>query len=266
MDLSSPAPMKLVASGILGLNRLHKTLLTGAIGLLMAASLLPLYAADRVYLRNGSDMICDHQKNVGGRVRLYLTSSEENYLDVAAGDIVGREAVKIDPIPATARVKAIAPAAVAAPTSAELAELLNQAGAAHHLDPDLLASVVRAESGGHISAVSRTGALGLMQLMPSTAKDLGVANSFAPAENVAGGTTYLDALLMYYHENLALALAAYNAGPAAVNRYGGIPPYAETRRYVERVIHEYNRRKLQEARRRRGGISSVAEMATISRP
>ncbi len=248
------------------MNRLHKTLLVGTAGLLTAASLLPLHAADRVYLRNGSDLICDHQKNVGGLVRLYLTASDENYLDVAAGDIVGREAVKIDPvkaIPVTVTGKAIMP--VVAPTPAELAALLNQAGVAHHLDPDLLASVVRAESGGHISAVSRTGARGLMQLMPSTAKDLGVENSFAPAENVAGGTTYLDALLMYYHENLALALAAYNAGPAAVNRYRGIPPYAETRRYVERVIHDYNRRKLEEARRR-GGISSAAEMATISRP
>jgi soluble lytic murein transglycosylase-like protein len=224
----------------------------------MAATLVPLHAADRIYLRNGSDLICDHQKNVDGQVRLYLTASEENYLDVAAGDIVRRETVNI--LPVTVAVKAIAPAA--APTTVELATLLTAAGAAHHLDPDLLASVVRAESGGHISAVSRTGAQGLMQLMPSTAKDLGVADSFAPAENVAGGATYLDALLMYYHENLAVALAAYNAGPAAVNRYGGIPPYAETRRYVERVIHDYNRRKLQEARRH-SRLLSQAEVVTI---
>jgi soluble lytic murein transglycosylase-like protein len=81
-----------------------------------------------------------------------------------------------------------------------------------------------------------------MQLMPSTASDLGVTNSFAPSENIQGGTAYLDALLKQYHDNLALALAAYNAGPAAVARWHGIPPYRETRAYVERVIHEYNRR------------------------
>jgi soluble lytic murein transglycosylase-like protein len=81
-----------------------------------------------------------------------------------------------------------------------------------------------------------------MQLMPSTADDLGVQNSLEPKANVRGGSTYLDSLLTKYHENLALALAAYNAGPAAVDRYHGIPPYHETRVYVARVIHEFNRR------------------------
>jgi len=80
--------------------------------------------------------------------------------------------------------------------------------------------------------------------MPSTANDLGVQNSFQPDENVRGGSTYLDTLLARYHENLALALAAYNAGPAVVDKYRGIPPYPETRTYVARVIHEFNRRVL----------------------
>ncbi|MDE3163160.1 MAG: lytic transglycosylase domain-containing protein, partial [Acidobacteriota bacterium] len=102
--------------------------------------------------------------------------------------------------------------------------------------------VVQAESGGHATAVSPAGAQGLMQLMPSTAESHGVRNSFAPQENVRGGSTYLDELLDRYHENLALALAAYNAGPAAVDKYHGIPPYHETRVYVARVIHEFNRR------------------------
>jgi soluble lytic murein transglycosylase-like protein len=104
--------------------------------------------------------------------------------------------------------------------------------------------VVKAESGGNARAVSRAGAQGLMQLMPDTASSLGVKDSFEPGQNVRGGSAYLDSLLTRYHDNLALALAAYNAGPAAVDKYHGIPPYSETHAYVARVIHEFNRRVL----------------------
>ena len=247
------------------MHRLHKAALASWIGLLIAATYLPVYAAERVTLRNGSQLVCDHQKNLDGQVRLYLTPSDENYLDVAATDIVAR--VTMPTVETTTKVSLatrVPRSHLAPPNPAQLVALLQQAGAEHHLDPDLLASVIHAESGGRPSAVSRVGAQGLMQLMPATAKNLGVGNSFAPAQNVAGGATYLDALLMYYHDNLALALAAYNAGPAAVNRYGGIPPYPETRRYVERVIHDYNRRKLREARQRRSQLSRQTEIAAIA--
>jgi soluble lytic murein transglycosylase-like protein len=127
-------------------------------------------------------------------------------------------------------------------TEADLQPMLTKAGTAYNLDTDLLASVVRQESGGHSRAVSRAGAQGLMQLMPGTASELGVTNSFAPGDNIQGGTAYLDTLLKRYKDNLALALAAYNAGPAAVDRWHGIPPYRETQAYVARVIREYNRR------------------------
>jgi soluble lytic murein transglycosylase-like protein len=141
--------------------------------------------------------------------------------------------------------------------------MLAQAGNEHHLDRDLLASVVKAESNGNARAVSRAGAQGLMQLMPATAAELGVEDSFRPQQNVRGGSTYLDALLTRYNDNLALALAAYNAGPAAVDKYHGIPPYRETRLYVARVIHEFNRRvKTREAQARK----PVATSATASRP
>jgi soluble lytic murein transglycosylase-like protein len=98
-----------------------------------------------------------------------------------------------------------------------------------------------------------------MQLMPDTAAGLGVEDSFQPDQNVRGGSTYLDALLTRYQDNLALALAAYNAGPEAVDKYHGIPPYSETRAYVARVIHEFNRRVLaREAEARRASATAPA--------
>lgn len=242
----------------------------GGIGLSLMGILLACSgsarAAERVTLRNGSALVCDHQKNLDGQVRLYLTSSEENYLEVAAADIVAVETVRPEAIlPMTAPEETGLSQTQTTPP-ADIRALLHQAGVEHHLDPDLLASVVHAESDGRAHAVSRAGARGLMQLMPSTAKDLGVRDSFAAEQNIAGGTAYLDALLMYYHEDIALALAAYNAGPAAVDRYHGIPPYAETRRYVERVIHEFNQRKLLEAKQRSNHAPWVSMAAIADAP
>ena len=133
-----------------------------------------------------------------------------------------------------------------------------KAGAAHDLDVELLASVIRAESNGNVHAVSRVGARGLMQLMPDTASKLGVADSFRADQNINGGTAYLNDLLVRYHDNLALALAAYNAGPAAVDKYHGIPPYRETRRYVARIIHDFNRRKAEAAAHATTLVASAA--------
>jgi soluble lytic murein transglycosylase-like protein len=199
------------------------------------------HAAEHITLTNGFDLICDHRAPVGDKVRLYMDAGSANFIEVAAGQIAASEsitvptAVLVDPNP-------ISPKAETSLTDTELRQLLTRAGAAHDLDVDLLASVVREESGGHARAVSRAGAQGLMQLMPGTAANLGVGDAFAPDENIRGGTAYLDSLLKRYHDNLALALAAYNAGPAAVDRWHGIPPYRETQLYVARVIHEFNRR------------------------
>jgi soluble lytic murein transglycosylase-like protein len=216
------------------------------------------HAAEHVTLTNGFDLICDHHATAGARVRLYMDAGDTNFVEVSAEEISASEHVDL---PVTSVTKDQAQqAADGKLTGAELHELLAKAGSAHDLDVDLLASVVRQESGGNAHAVSRTGAQGLMQLMPGTAAELGVGNAFAPSENISGGTAYLDSLLKRYHDNLALALAAYNAGPAAVDRWHGVPPYRETRAYVARVIHEFNRRVA--ARQSAKGRVSLTQLAT----
>ena len=108
------------------------------------------------------------------------------------------------------------------------------------LSPKLVAAIIDAESGGDPAAVSRAGAQGLMQLMPGTASTYGVQNAFDPYENVSGGCHYMHDLLVHYHNNLPLALAAYNAGPGAVDAKHGIPAYPETRAYVARITAALN--------------------------
>jgi len=204
---------------------------------------IPALAAERITLANGFDLICNHHEVVEGRVRVFPKAEEADYFELKPEAIAGYETVPDPPIARSDAAKApVAPAANVRLTAADLHQLLAKAGAEHNVDEDLLASVVKAESNGNTRATSRAGARGLMQLMPGTARELGVADSFAPDQNVRGGTAYLDWLLTRYHDNLALTLAAYNAGPEAVDRYHGIPPYHETRLYVARVVHEFNRR------------------------
>ncbi len=128
----------------------------------------------------------------------------------------------------------------------DLNEVIREVSRRSRLDADFIASVIRAESGGNANAVSRKGARGLMQLMPGTADQLGVKNSFDAAENVDGGVRYLMQLLQQFNYDVPKALAAYNAGPQRVTQYKGVPPYRETRAYVARIIRDYNRKKLAE--------------------
>jgi Transglycosylase SLT domain/Domain of unknown function (DUF4124) len=116
---------------------------------------------------------------------------------------------------------------------------INEAAGRYGVPVKLVSAVIRAESGFNPRAVSRSGAQGLMQLMPTTASILGVRNSFDPRENIDGGVRHLRGLIDRYPHSLPLAIAAYNAGERAVNQYGGIPPYPETQDYVTKVLQFY---------------------------
>ncbi len=191
------------------------------------------FGADFAVLRNGFSIRHERREVVGSVTRLYLSSRENGYVDVNTSDIDHFE-------------KDLTPAK--APQSPAIPEVINAVSGRYNLDPDLVNSVIHAESGFNPNAVSHKGAQGLMQLMPPTASRLGVANAFDPAGNVDGGTRYLRELLEKYNFDMVKALAAYNAGPQRVQQYNGVPPYAETRAYVAKVVRDFNRKKLAEQR------------------
>jgi soluble lytic murein transglycosylase-like protein len=207
--------------------------LTIATALLASAS-LPASAAEMATLRNGFAIRLEHHEVRGSMTRFYLSGASDNYLDLPTAEISSFEEEEV--------VSPVPPAPVPAPANT-LDEFVSAASSHNNIDPDLILSVIRAESGFNPSAVSRKGAQGLMQLMPETAARLGVLNALDPATNVEGGTRYLVQLLTRYHNDLSLALAAYNAGPHRVEQYRGVPPYRETRDYVARIIRDFNRKK-----------------------
>jgi soluble lytic murein transglycosylase-like protein len=191
------------------------------------------FAGEYAVFSTGFRIHADRHETEGATVRLYANGG---VTEVPAFRIARFEAEEEIPKPAEVESPAVAP-------SLSPEELVIAAAKRNNLPPDFVRSVVAAESGYRTGAVSRKGAIGLMQLMPSTARDYG-ADPADPGQNVEAGTQYLRDLLLKYRHNdhqVSLALAAYNAGPGAVDRYHGVPPYRETLAYVARVLRKYEK-------------------------
>lgn len=232
----------------------------------------PATAAELAILNNGFSIRHEHRLVIGTTTRLFLSADNSSFTDVPTADITGYEKdlslVLASPLPgpSPSPVLAVATIPLRAPSELDrsgsakplaansgraksgpalpLNQVVNSASATYHLDPDLVNSVIHAESGFNAHAISPKGARGLMQLMPGTASHLGVSDAFDPQANVDGGSRYLRELLERYNFDLVKALAAYNAGPQRVEQYRGVPPFRETRAYVARIVHEYNKKKI----------------------
>ncbi len=190
------------------------------------------FAGEYAVLASGSRLHVEGHEIDGARVRLY---NNGGYTEIASAEVRAFEAEEyVAPPPQAALPVAVTPPALS------LRQLADAAADKYSLPRRLVHSVIKAESGFQPQAVSAKGAIGLMQLMPSTAKDLG-ANPRDPAQNVDAGTRYLRNLLDRYHGGLWHALAAYNAGPGAVDKHNGVPPYRETINYVQRISAEYSK-------------------------
>jgi soluble lytic murein transglycosylase-like protein len=200
-------------------------------------------------LRNGFTIQYLRREVAGPATRLWLCGDPgAGYAEIASQQIdrfeESRDAVRLAPAAPASVPDTTASGTL--PVEHPFRNLIASAASLYQIDPDFVASVVKAESGFNPTAVSPKGAQGLMQLMPGTAARLGAGDVFDPAANLGAGTKYLRQLLDQFAGDAVKALAAYNAGPQTVEQYGGIPPYRETRAYVTRIIEDYNRKKLQQ--------------------
>lgn len=195
-------------------------------GLLLALSGVTVARAEYIVLRTGARLSVTGYELLGDRYHLQLKGGTA---DVAVEDVVAIEPEEIfEPLP-----EPLSP-------NTPFHDIIRAAGQRYGVDPDLIHCVIAVESNFNAAAVSIRNARGLMQLLPATARRMGVKNVFDPKENVDGGTRYLHEMLSRYHNNVTLALAAYNAGPEKVQRYGNrVPPYQETQRYIERIARGY---------------------------
>lgn len=215
---------------------------------LVVLTALPGLAGENAILANGFRIHADRHEVDGDMVKLFAGGG---FTELPSSQISGFELEEIVPPPASA-VSVSAAEVVSVPVAPRIVpenqaldpqHLLAESAKRNNLPEALIRSVMRAESGFQPNALSPKGAIGLMQLMPGTAEQLH-ADPHDPKQNVEAGTAYLRALLVKYENNddqVARAVAAYNAGPAAVDRYNGVPPYRETRDYVIRVLTEYRK-------------------------
>jgi hypothetical protein len=219
---------------------------------LLAVAALPCLAGEVAVLKNGFAIKHERREVVGDLTRLYVTADGASFIDVPTAEIEHFEAAPDEsdlesqaPVNEARSVNSRAKVGVFPTRPApDISQVVNEASGRYRLDPDLVNSVIKAESGFNARAVSPKGAQGLMQLMPGTASQLGVPNAFDPEGNVEGGTKYLRELLERYNFDMVKALAAYNAGPQRVEKYGGVPPYYETRAYVARIVKDFNKKKI----------------------
>jgi transglycosylase-like protein with SLT domain len=232
-------------------------------------------AADLAHMRNGSSISFIRKEQIGNVTRLYITGG---HLDVPTSEIesfdkddtpeppaTSQPEVEAQSAQTTAAVKASTPvAATNAVTQADIDQVVREASLRHQIDPDFVASVIKAESNFKPHAVSKKGAQGLMQLMPQTATQLGVKDAFDPKANVEAGTAHLSALLDQYNNDPIKALAAYNAGAHRVQQYHGVPPYQETRAYVAKIVRDFNNKK--RAQMRAAKAQSKAPTAAAKDP
>jgi soluble lytic murein transglycosylase-like protein len=201
-------------------------------GLLLLVSLTAASAsAEIAVMTSGKILYVDRFDRVDEEVTLFLTGGGEVTVpsdwvaNIVPNEIVEDQSVELEQVRLLPHLESV----------------ITPAASKYDLDPNLVAAVIWAESSGDPNAVSKKGARGLMQLMPATARELGVGNVLDPGENVEGGSHYLRKMLDAHDGDLSLALAAYNAGPEAVRRHGGVPPYRETQDYIGRVMRVYER-------------------------
>ena len=234
--------------------------------ILLLGGALPLFGGELAVLRNGFSIRHERRAVIGSNTRLYVSADGSSFVDVPTADIEHFEQApaEFNASPSPSNTKSN-PALVTNGRPVDLNEVVKEASGRYRLDPDLVNSVIKAESGFNVRATSRKGAQGLMQLMPGTASQLGVPNAYDPQANVEGGTKYLRELLERYNFDLIKALAAYNAGPRRVEQYGGLPPYYETHAYVARIVRDFNKKKIAEKAAARPPKSSSAKSQPAKR-
>jgi soluble lytic murein transglycosylase-like protein len=220
------------------------------LGLALLIGQVSASAAEVAVLRNGASISFVRKEEIGSVTRLYISGG---FMDVATADIASFTQDDDPLFPAVTEAAPGAPQSALPKTAAppaqqaapvDLAEVVREASDRYQLDPDFVSSVIKAESNFKPHAVSPKGAQGLMQLMPTTAAQLGVKDPFDPRANVEAGTAHLSSLLDQYHNDPIKALAAYNAGAHRVQQYHGVPPYRETRAYVSKIVRDFNAKKL----------------------